>query len=286
MNKTVLNRLRELREKGVVPASRFSASTRHVLEPLFATGVLSKEASRGGYVIRLNANDAIDAFISRNFPSEGTHRLVAETNRAQSILVHRDSKKGNTSQTAFVVMRGFSECRLYQHDRTMNAASLTRRYGACALKVDKEHLWSFDGIIALVENLEVFWHIEHVMDVDLAIYLAGRISNKIITWFSSNAMQKAKLIHVGDYDPVGLAEFLRVYKACGDRVTLYAPENMAYLFSTYGNQSLLRDKPKNQELLRKLKHSGHKDVLAILPLIERYGCVVEQEILLATPVDK
>jgi len=277
--------LRELQDKGVVPASRFSASTQRLLTPLFTTGVLSKEGSRGGYVIRLNTPDAVDAFISRYFPSEGEHPLCAKTNRAQSILKHRDSKKGNTSQTPFVVMRGFNECRLCQHDRTMNAAALTQRYGVCALKVDKEHLWSFDGTIALVENLEVFWHIEHVMDVDLAIYLAGRIANKIIAWFSSTAMRQAKFIHVGDYDPVGLAEFLRVYKACGDRVKLYVPKNIAYLFSMYGNQDLIRNKPKNQELLSQLKRSAHGDVLAILPLIERYGCVVEQEILLANPVD-
>jgi len=123
------------------------------------------------------------------------------------------------------------------------------------------------------------------MDVDLAIYLAGRISNKIIAWFSSDAMQKAKFIHVGDYDPVGLDEFLRIYKTCGDSVKLYVPENIEFLLSTYGNIHLIRDKKKNQALLGKLRSTDNKDVLKILPLIEKYGCVLEHEILLANPVN-
>jgi len=283
MNISVLQRLRELQEKTTIPGSKFSKSIQHSLAPLFETGVLSKEAYKGGYIIRLNAPEAIEKFILRNFPSEGSRHFSAETNRAQSILISRDSKKGNTPQTPFVVMRGFNNCTLRRKDSEFDAASLTLCYGVCAMKVDKDNLWSFEGSVALVENLEVFWNIEKIMDVDLAIYLAGRISNKIIAWFSSDAMQKAKLIHVGDYDPVGLDEFLRIYKTCGDRVKLYIPENIEYLFSTYGNIHLIRDMRKNQELLGKLRRSNNKEVLGILPLIEKYGCVVEQEILLARP---
>ncbi|MDQ6968063.1 MAG: hypothetical protein Q9M14_05200 [Mariprofundaceae bacterium] len=281
MNTSVLKRLRELQNNITVPASKFSTPILRSLAPLFDTGVLSKEAYRGGAIIRLNIPEVVEDFILNNFPSEGNSHLIAESNRAQSILVSRDSKKGDSSQTPFVVMRGFGNCMLHHANRTFDAAFLTDLSGVCAIKVDRDNFWSFEGSVALVENLEVFWDIEKIMDVDLAIYLAGRISNKIIDWFASNDMKKARLIHLGDYDPVGLDEFLRIYGACGERVELYIPENIEYLFSSFGNAPLIRDKRKNQELLSKLRLTNNKDVLSILRLIDKYGCIVEHEILLA-----
>jgi len=281
MNRSVLKRLRELQRNSTVPASKFSVSVQRSLTPLFDAGVLSKEASRGGAIIRLKIPDAVEPFILNNFPSEGNSQLVAESNRARSILASRDSKKGDASQTPFVVMRGFGNCVLHHANSTYDAASLTDLAGVCAIKVDSNRFWSFEGSVALVENLEVFWNIERVIDVDLAIYLAGRISNKILDWFASNEMRKAKFIHLGDYDPVGLDEFLRMYGACGERVSLYIPDNIDYLFATFGNRDLIREKKKNQALLGKLRSTNNKDVLTILALIEKHGCGVEHEILLA-----
>ena len=285
MNPSVLNRLRELQEHMTVPASKFSASVRRSLAPLFETEVLTQEAYRGGKIIRLNNPDIVEDFIVNNFPCEGEIKLSAASNRAQSILASRDSKKGDSSQIAFVMMRGFDCCTLHHENRTFDAAALTELSGVCAIKVEENSYWSFEGNVALVENLEVFWNVEKIIDVDLAIYLAGRVSNKIRDWFASHEMEKAKFIHLGDYDPVGLDEFLRLYETCGDCIELYIPENIEYLFSTFGNASLIRHKLKNQALLGKLRSSSHKGVLSILSLIEKYGCVVEHEILLAHDVN-
>jgi len=281
MNISILKLLRDLQENLTSPGSKFSASTLRALASLFDTGVLAWEPAKRGRVVRLIVPVAINEFIISNFPSEGQSGLLADSNRARSILQSKDSKKGNTSQIPFAVMRGFGNCILHQGNGLLDAAALTRLYGVCALKVDRDSLWSFEGSVALVENLEVFWDIEKILDVDLAIYLSGRISNQIIEWLASNQMAKAKLIHVGDYDPVGLDEFLRVHSACGDRVKLFIPENIKYLFSTFGNPSLIREKPSNQKVLSKLRSTNNRDVLTVLPLIEEYGCVVEQEILLA-----
>jgi len=43
-----------------------------------------------------------------------------------------------------------------------------------------------------------------------------------------------------------------------------------------------QEKKKNQMLLGKLRSTNHQDVITILPLIDKYGCVVEHEILLAS----
>jgi len=281
MNPSVLNRLRELKVHTTAPASKFSASVRRSLAPLFETEVLTQEAYSGGQIIRLNNPDIVEDFIVNNFPSEGEVKLSATSNRAQSILVSRDSKKGDSSQTPFVIMRGFRNSSLHLAGKRFDAAALTKLSGVCAIKVDKNNFWSFEGSVALVENLEVFWNIEQIIDVDLAIYLAGRISNEIIDWFSSDAMKTAHFIHFGDYDPVGLDEFLRIHNVCGERVALHIPEDIEFLFLSYGNTHLIREKKRNQAILNKLRSSNNESVLSILSLIEKYGCIVEHEILLA-----
>ncbi len=281
MRKAVLYRLRELQENATVPSSRFSPPVLDDLAPLFETGVLSWEAAKKGRLVRLIVPEAVEEFINRNFPGE-TNTFHATTNRAQSILETRDSKLGDTSQTQFVVMRGFGSSVLQQAGNTLNAAALTNSYGVCSLKIDRDSLWSFEGAVALIENLEVFWNIEKIMDIDLAIYLGGRTSKQIIEWLASKQMSKANLIHVGDYDPVGLDEFLRFYQVCGDRVQVFLPRDLENLFSKFGNASLIRDKASNQSLLNKLRSSDNKDVQMVIGLIEKYGCVLEHEILLVS----
>lgn len=135
------------------------------------------------------------------------------------------------------------------------------------------------GVMAIVENLEVFWNFEKLKTgAQLAVYAQGRLSGRVLNWLSSPAMAQARIIHCGDYDPVGLDEFLRLKAACPERTELYLPPNLGDLLSRYGKRNLLMG--KNAAVLARLRKSQIQDVCRVVELMDRYGVGLEQEILL------
>ena len=146
----------------------------------------------------------------------------------------------------------------------------------CALRAGHG---SITGALAVVENLEVFCHFEKLKtDAQLAIYAQGRLSGRILNWLSSPAMAQARIIHCGDYDPVGLDEYLRLKSACRERAALYLPANLEDLLSRYGKRDLLLG--NNASILARLRKTEDQEVRQIVKLIDRYGVGLEQEVLL------
>jgi hypothetical protein len=88
-----------------------------------------------------------------------------------------------------------------------------------------------------------------------------------------------QLLHLPDYDPVGLDEFTRLRERLGPRVQLHLPANLADLFQHHANVDLLQ-KPSTQLLLAKLRQSQIAEVRTVLALIEKHNAGLEQEALL------
>jgi len=93
---------------------------------------------------------------------------------------------------------------------------LSQSAGVACLLLKEDDYWRIETDIAIVENLEVFLHFEklHSRQV-VALYAGGRLSSRALNWLASNVMSGALLLHCGDYDPVGLDEFLRLYNRVG-----------------------------------------------------------------------
>lgn len=107
----------------------------------------------------------------------------------------------------------------------MPVAHWTELAGVAALRLDDEQ-WQFSGVLAIVENLEVFWNFEKLeTEAQLALYAQGRLSGRVLDWLSSPAMAQTQILHCGDYDPVGLDEYLRIKAALPERTELYLPAN-------------------------------------------------------------
>ena len=133
---------------------------------------------------------------------------------------------------------------------------------------------------ALVENPSVFTAFERLaLPVSFVFFGGGRISKRLLNWFAGQTDISFSLLHLPDYDPIGLDQFERLRKRLGDRVRLHAPYDLPQRFERFGNRELLR-KPNSQTTLARLRRSELPEVLRIVRLIDRYNAALEQEALL------
>lgn len=270
-------KIRLLRLQGNLASSRLTDRDRHRLQSLFETGVLIEERSRAGKKVVVKNQATLDAFVQRYYPSglEGSGDPL--TPRSRAVAEHRDSKKARETGPLVILLRGFGNCELHAGEEALPVAHLTELAGVAAVRLD-DRQWSYSGVLTIVENLEVFWNIEKLeTGSQLALYAQGRLSSRILNWLSSPTMEQARIIHCGDYDPVGLDEFLRLKTACPERSELYLPSNLEELFLRYGKRELL---PSNAAVLARLRKTEDNDVRQVVKLMDRYGVGLEQEILL------
>lgn len=138
--------------------------------------------------------------------------------------------------------------------------------------------WALTASIAIVENLECFLHFEKMtVAADVALYASGRMSELALQWLGSPELSQCRFIHCGDYDSVGLDEFLRLKKVVGDRARLHIPANLRDLVATYGRPELLCD---SEAVLKRLRGSADPDVYKVVKTLDETGCGLEQEVLL------
>jgi hypothetical protein len=264
--------------QGSIAASRLTERDHTRLQSLFETRVLAMERGGAGKKVVVKNREALDAFVLRSYPSslQGSSAVLSPRSRAVAEL--RDSKKARETGPLMVLLRGFDNCALQAGEEVLAVAHWTELAGVAALCLDGRQ-WEFSGVMAIVENLEVFWNFEKLKTgAQLAIYAHGRLSGRILDWLSSPAMALARIIHCGDYDPVGLDEYLRLKAACPERARLYLPPNLESLLSRYGKGDLLLG--SNVAILARLRKSEDLDVRRIVEMIDRFGVGLEQEILL------
>jgi hypothetical protein len=199
--------------------------------------------------------------------------------RSAAVAGLRDAKRAPRADAEPLLLRGFGGACLHGEHRVLEVAEWTRRAGLAAVRLDAARSWGFSGTVAVVENLEVFLHVERLgLGCDLALYAAGRLSQRVLAWLASPPLSESRFLHCGDYDPVGLDEYLRLANACPGRTRLHLPEGLETLLATYGKPELLRASPA---VLARLRRCPDPDVARVVALLDRYGAGLEQEILLA-----
>lgn len=272
--------LAEIREKERIPASRLkSQKTQNRLQPLLDSGVVVLERAGAGQRYRLRHPEGLENFIQSQFPN-GLEPLASSSTvpRNHAVLYKKDAHGSKSSHLPLFV-RGFQGALLNWNERTLPVADLTVLAGGTGFCLAQNSRWSFKGIVVTVENSEVFFHIEKILPMTgLAIYTGGRISKLLLKWLSSDAMKESVFIHAGDYDPVGLQDYLRLSKVCPGRVTLYEPDNLEVLFARYANHKRLEDQSK---VLHTLRNCNDKVILKHLKLMDRYNGGVDQEAMLS-----
>ena len=266
-----------LLDRGHLRSSRLAERDRIRLRSLFETRVLEEERSGTGKRIVVKDRQAVELFFRQCFPSGLEGRADVLLPRSRAVAELRDSKKSRDTIPPIVLLRGFDGCELYVDDEVVPVVQWTTIAGVAALRID-DRQWRYDGTLAVVENLEFFWNIEKLnTGAQLALYAQGRLSGRVLEWLSSPTMAQARIMHCGDYDPVGLDEYLRIKAACPGYTSLYLPANLEILLTRYGKRELLQS---SASVLDRLRKTEDKEVRQIVTLLDQYGVGLEQEALL------
>lgn len=264
--------------RGGLPLSACSNALLQVLRPVLDSGVVAEEKSGGGR--RLVARDAVAlrAFFAGRYPD--AQAFSGAPNRIVSVGSFRDSKTLTNNAAEIVCVRAWSEGALLRDGLPVDVVSATREHGVFAFSLEVASPYSVRGVCALVENPVVFALVERLtLTVDLALYGRGRISNRLLDWLVQTNAPNCKLIHLPDYDPVGLNEFARIRARLGDRVELHLPVNLPAHFARFAKRSLL-EAANNQVLLRNLRRTTDPEIRSVIELIEHHNGGLEQEALL------
>jgi hypothetical protein len=270
-----------LHNNGSVAVSELSDANLLYLRPLLETGVLLEKRKGRGLVIAVANVKALEAFIEKHFPHGLEPDQTDTLSRSQAVSYWRNSKHGDLeSEPVFISAK--KDCVLTRNTEILPVGQMTDMAGIASFLLGQisDNYWHYDGSIALIENYESFvrWQ-EMNVPADIAIWTAGRISRRMINWLNSQQMQKCKLFHCGDYDPVGLDEFCRLHEHIGHKVQLYIPSNIEMLFCKYSNSALLQNN-SSAKILERLRSHKHPDVIQIVKLVDTHNAGLEQEILL------
>lgn len=238
---------------------------------MFDTGALVVERKGGGRVVVVKNSIALNGFIAAMYPGGlFATDIEGEGNRTRGVRLHGDSKKTGIMDMEIVVFRAAFPAPPFltgRHDGlTLSSFILSKKAGA-----------SFNGLVATVENHEQFAKFDwEAKGFNAVILTSGRASNRLIEWLASDSMKGAQYTHFGDYDPVGLDEFARMYAKLGERVRLFVPHNIEALFA-HSKLKLVTDSGK---MLFRLSALRHPDIDRVIRLMQEHGGGLEQESLL------
>jgi hypothetical protein len=180
-------------------------------------------------------------------------------------------------------MRGFGTSVLLREAGELPLAALTKAHSVAGVLIDPADPWQLNGVLALVENCELFMNVEILVPgINAALWAAGRLDQRILDWLG--AMPHLSVVHVGDYDPVGLDDYMRVRRALSPaRARLFVPDDLEARLAKYGKRHLLL---KSVAVLERVRRDGPEDVQRVIAIIDRHGKALEQEALLITADDE
>lgn len=271
-------RLARLQRGEPVRSSELPAGLRSRLQSLFDARVLTEPLYGRGRRVHVADPEALARWIRDHYP-EGLHAPAGVLTRADAVRLRRSAKAAGASEVSGVLLRGFNGAVLAGPAGTLDVAALTRLAGCVGLAITDDCRWQFRGTLVTVENEDAFFAVERLLPAaELVVYTAGKASERLVRWVGQQAAG-CRVVHWGDYDPVGLEEYLRIKAACAGQAELFLPSNLEGLFRTRDSRRLLA-KRRNQDALQRVLTAGDPEVSAVAALIARYGCGLEQEALL------
>jgi hypothetical protein len=250
-----------------------------LLRPLLDSAVIREERSGAGRRLVVRDSATAQAFISRRFPDAPV--FPGASSRIASVAAYRDSKTLAREEPEVICARGWKIGVLRREEENVEITRATATHGIFSFLLGaKAETYSLQGPCALVENLSVLVHFERLaLPAGLALWSRGRMSARLLDWLASQSAPDFRLMHLPDYDPVGLGEYARLRRRLGKRVELYTPADLAERFERFANPTLL-DKANNRTLLINVRKSILPEIQAVVALIDRHNAALEQEALL------
>jgi len=267
-----------LLENNSLALSACSGAFRKAIKPLLDSGVVVEERSGAGRRLAVRHGAALRAFFTKRFPD--TPVFQGASSRATAVARFRKSKALKSDLPEIICVRAWREDALFCEQQPAAAAAATAKHGVFCFLLGKDSAYTIRGKCALVENPDVFANFERLkLPVALVIYSHGRISNRLIDWLARMTAADFALLHLPDYDPVGLGDFERLRARLGPRAALHLPPDLPELFARHSDRSLL-DKANSRTLLANLQHSPNAEIQQVLKLIAHHNAGLEQEALL------
>ncbi len=230
----------------------------------------------------VTSKDAFNRFITARFPKGLDVDVRAIPDRATAVVTLADAKAIRQGVGEGIFIRSANpdiEIRSLDDGTSIPVSELTIKAGGIGIHLSPDRTWTFVGNIAVVENADAFWCYEIVLpDVDLAILGSGNMSSRLLQWLASPAMAQCRITHWGDYDPVGVCEYVRLVDACPARVETYTPATVDELLPKFGKRKLVIDQAKYLDRLRRRAFDPH--VGRMIDLFDKYRRGLEQEVLL------
>ena len=281
MKPALLCRLRTLTAEGSIPASQLSATMRRELKPLFDSRILEERRSGGGRRIYVSDAPALALWMAHHYP-HGQDSMLDAPPRASAVACFRDAKVARRTNAEPVLVRILTGLAHLEVDgRALPGEDLTRDAGCISFVLNEDREVRLSGHVGIVENREAFLHAERLgPKLDAALYAEGRISGRVLDWMATQV--DAEWIHLGDYDPVGLSEYLRLSEACPGRMQLWVPDNLEDLVAKYGKPKLME---ASTEVWSTVRQSQDSSVHVVVAILDRHAMGLEQEILLFEGAD-
>ncbi len=275
-----LRALRDGLDRGV-PASAVPAACEGIVAALETCGAIERRPAGRGELLRVRSVEAFGLFVSERFPLGLEDPGDTPSDRVSGVRLFGDAKAALRGRCEGVFVRSTKSGTRLESEagQLLPVAEWTSIGGVAALTLEESRHWRFSGTVAIVENAEPFWQFERELpEADLAVYAAGRLSERVVGWLASEGMRGCRLVHWGDYDPVGCMEFIRLRERCGDRVTTHLPRRVEDLLPKFGKAALLTDQIDILTALRRL--AAPPEVAALLDMFDRHRRGLEQEALL------
>ena len=286
MNRTALKFLKSLRDAPPegMPWSALPISCTNLLLQLQTCGAVQIVPGVQGKRLRLANAEAFEKIVRTATPQglESLDSLLSS--RADAVDQFGDAKAIRAGNVQGIFIRSIKPnifIRRAGSSEAVDVTAMTRIAGGAALMLRDGIEWTFAGTIATIENEEAFWSHDLILPhIDLAVYVRGKMSNCLLRWLASAPMASCQITHWGDYDPTGVAEFLRLRCACPGRVTLHVPEDLERLVARYGKTSLVRADKQVQVLCVLREMEDDPIVNRFVRVFDELAKGVEQELLL------
>lgn len=275
-----LRSVRDARERGV-PTSAVPAACQAIVVALETCGAVERRRAGRGEVLLVRSVGAFALFVSDRFPLGLEDPRETPTDRVSGVRLQGDAKAAPRGRSEGVFLRSTRPgARLESESgHWLPVAEWTSIAGVAALTLEAPRRWRFSGTVVIVENAEPFWQFERELpQVDLAIYSAGRLSERVLGWLAGDEMAGCQLVHWGDYDPVGCMEYVRLANRCPGRTRMHLPHRVLELLPVYGKPALIVDQIDTLTQLRQI--AAPPEVARLLALFDQHRRGLEQEALL------
>lgn len=251
-----------------------------ILEDMEACGAVDRRFIKRASRVKICCQATFKKFVESRFPLGIDAKLNEVFDRAGAVIAFGDAKAiSRGSEEGIFVRTAKPEIVIFSTDGAeIPVGALSEDAGGAALKLTNDREWTFSGTIAVIENAEPFWQHEKVLpNIDLAVYASGNMSQRLVEWLTSESMSSCQIIHWGDYDPRGVAEYLRLHDRCPGRVESFVPDSIDQLMK-HGKRKLWEVQSRSLEKLR--GRTGNRHVSRMLTLFDHHRKGLEQEVLL------